>query len=104
MVARVNHKYREEIVVPLVAISNNICFLLERDKERIVITADDVKCNVVDYKEVHIACDEFESLIKRLYNLDAYTFIKKWYSKKREMDSMFFVYIKMKEVCETEQL
>lgn len=103
MVSRINHKYREEVVVPLVAISNNICFLVKKDEKRTILTSDDIACDVIDFKEVHIASEEFEALIKRLYNLDAFTFIKKWYSKKREMDSMFFVYIKMKEKCETEQ-
>lgn len=88
------HKYKEELVVPPCAISNNISFLTE-DYSKGVITSDNKRCKVVNYEEVHLCSPRMERLIANLYNLDVWTFAKRWYNYNKNMYSMYFVYMKI---------
>ena len=90
----VTHKYRDEIVIPIIAIENNITFFTNKG-ERYIIFVDGVKAKVVDVQEKHIC--ELEETIKRLYNCDCWTFVKKWYSTYKNMESMVFVCIKVRK-------
>lgn len=91
---KVLHRYRDEIVVPYIALRNNIDFMLNKG-ERYLITSDNIKAKVVECKEVHI-CD-LEDDIKRLYNILAWDFIKRWHGSDNRMDSMHFLKIKLKK-------
>lgn len=90
----VTHKYRDEIVIPIIAIENNITFFTNKG-ERYIIFVDGVKAKVVDVQEKHIC--ELEETIKRLYNCDCWTFVKKWYATYKNMESMVFVCIKVRK-------
>ena len=94
VVSNINHKYREQVVLPYIAITNNIRFLLTNG-DRYVVTNDNVTCKVESLKEVHIC--ELEKVIQELYNIDCWTFIKKWYAAKGSIGSMYFVYMKLKK-------
>ena len=94
VVSNINHKYKEQVVLPYVAITNNIRFLLTNG-ERYVVTTDNVKCQVESLKEVHIC--ELEKVIHEIYKIDCWTFIKKWYASQGSMGSMYFVYMKLKK-------
>lgn len=91
----VKHKYRDEIVVPIAAISNNIDFIIY-DAKKHVQTSDDVECEVESWSEVHI-CD-LEDKIKELYGLDAWAFVKTWHKHEPCMTSMSFITMKLKRV------
>lgn len=90
----VNHTFREEIIVPLSAISDNFVFLLD-EVERKVLTGDGVLCDVVSCEEIHVCALEHD--IRRLYNISAWDFIKRWYSKYPNMNAMYFAKIKLKK-------
>lgn len=90
----VTHKYRDEICIPIIAIENNITFFTNKG-ERYIIFVDGTKAKVVDVQEKHIC--ELEETIKRLYNCDCWTFVKKWYATYKNMESMVFVCINVRK-------
>ena len=92
---RVNHKYREVIIIPLIGLTENIDFLLSKG-DKYLMFSDGTEAKVTEYKEVHI-CEEEEE-IKQLYGCDPWRFIKKWYSTNKEMDSMHFLRITTKKI------
>lgn len=93
--SHINHKYRDELILPYVAIDNNIPFLIGNGKKQ-VITADGFLCDVVEYKEVHIC--ELEKRVMELYKMDCWSFIKRWYATRKAMDSLHFVCMRLKKV------
>lgn len=92
----IKHRYREEVIVPVSALSNNINFILGKQNEKRVLTADNVKCKVKKYKFVHIC--ELENEIKRLYNKEAWEFIKMWYKVMPNIYSMEFLTLKLEKI------
>ena len=90
----INHSYKEEIIVPIVAVSNNISFLMNNEV-KCAIMGDGGKSEILAYEEVHICT--LESDIRRLYNVGAWDFMRKWYKVYPEMNSMLFLKIKLKK-------
>lgn len=91
---RINHTFREEIIVPFASVSNNISFCLSQGNKQ-VIMGDGTRGEVVSYDELHIC--NLEGDVKRLYGISAWDFIKKWYALYPNMDSMRFLKIKLKK-------
>lgn len=89
------HKYQEEVIVPLVAVSENIDFLFNRGR-RMVITADGVSCLVEKAEEIHLM--KMEEDVQNLYKMSAWAFAQRWYSYYPDMDSMTFLKIKLKKI------
>lgn len=94
IVYEVKHKFRDTIIIPICAITNNIDFLLNKGDKK-VITSDKIKCVVIDYQEKHIC--ELEKLIREIYNISAWDMICKWYRYCKYMDSMHFLILKLKK-------
>lgn len=93
---RINHKFRETIIVPYIAIEHNLSFLTNK-ADRYVMYADGITAKVVEAKEVHIC--ELEDDIQKLYGISAWQFMTRWYQTYKGMSSMEFVVIKVtKEV------
>lgn len=92
--AYINHRYKDEMIIPYGAMLGALSFLKHEGKKRI-ITSDDVKCNVVECREVHLC--ETEDKVKELYNMDCWSFIKRWYSTINKIDSLFCVYLKVEK-------
>ena len=47
----VNHRYREKIIVPLIAIERNVSFLCDNDDDdKCIQTSDNVLCGITDIK------------------------------------------------------
>lgn len=90
----INHKFRETIIVPYVAIENNISYFTNKG-DKYIIFADGIKAKVIESYEKHIC--ELETEIRNLYGIDTWTFIKRWYQSDKGMDSMHFVVIKVKK-------
>lgn len=95
VLSHINHKYKDTVIVPYVAIHNNIAFLMTKG-DRYVVTSDNIRCKVTEIKEIHIC--ELEDLVNELYNIDCWSFVKRWYSTKKCMDSMHFVYLKLEKL------
>lgn len=91
----VKHKYREEMILPIISISNAYDFFIFNESSKIVTTADGIKCVVSDWSEENV-CD-LEEDIKRLYDMDAWSFIKIWRNTFPQMTSMQFVKMKLKK-------
>lgn len=89
---RVNHRYKETIIIPYVAISSNVSFLVSKGT-KFIITADDIRCKVQSYEEKHIC--ELEEDIQKIYGIDTWSFIKRWYKADKNMQSMYFIKIKL---------
>ena len=89
---RIDHKFREEMIVPYCAIDNNIAFLLCKG-ERYLDTKDGVRCKVLSVEERHI-CD-LEQDIYRLYGKDAWSFIKIWHKYNKNSSSLIFIHLKL---------
>ena len=91
---RINHSFKNEIIVPIVAISNNIDFLLCKCEKR-VLTSDNVECTVESHEEVHMC--KLGDDVKRLYDMEMWPYIMRWYNVDPNMSSMEFVKIKLKK-------
>ena len=89
------HKFKETMVVPYYAVTNN-CSLIMSKGEHYVTTADGIHCKIVSWEEKHIC--ELEDEIQRLYNMDCWSYIKRWHkATKGCMDSMHFLILKLKK-------
>ena len=62
---------------------------------KIMITADNVECNVVSWKQTHI-CD-LEDNIKELYKLDAWSFLKRWRKNDEHTSDMYFIELELQK-------
>ena len=86
------HRFSQEVIVPLLAIQNNCGFVLSKG-ERYLLFADNITAKVVEWDSKSIV--SLEEDIKRLYNLDAWSFLKKWYRVYPQMTSLDFLHIKV---------
>lgn len=92
----VKHNYKEEIIVPLVALSKNFEFLTHKDEEKFIIFANGNRAKVIDWHTIHI-CD-MEEHVQRLYNMDSWKFIKRWYDNGCYFYTAEFLHIKVQKV------
>lgn len=91
---KIRHKFREEMIVPYIAVQNNIDFILNKG-ERYLLTADGIKAKVIECTEVHVC--ELKDDIKRLYDMDAWDYICRWYNAEKCMNSLYFLHIKLRK-------
>lgn len=91
----VAHKFREDIIIPYIALTENIDFLL-CDGKKTIQTKDGVRCECVSYEHKHIF--EMEEDIKTLYGIETYDFLKRWYNFDHEMQSLYFIKMKLKKM------
>lgn len=89
------HSFKEEIIVPTVALTNTFDFFMYGSAKKNIKLADGTLCIAEGYEEKHI-CD-LEEDIKRLYNMDAWSFVKKWHKHDSLMTNMMFVKIWLKK-------
>ena len=89
------HKFKETMIVPYYAVTNNVSLVMSKG-DHYVTTADGIHCKVVSWEEKHIC--ELEDEIQRLYNMDCWSYIKRWHkATKGYMDSMHFLILKLKK-------
>ena len=88
----INCRYRDEIIVPLVCVSPNIELFFISDKDKIGIL-----CNMKDGVLAKIrgfeikTIFELEESIKRLYKIEPYEWLKKWYNASEGMLSNLYL-------------
>lgn len=94
----INHRFKDVVILPFVGLHPNIDFVCQpdNDTERIVTTADGVRCNVVNWSCKNIL--EIEDKIRELYNIDVITFLKKWYSVDNAMQSLYMFVLELKKI------
>lgn len=88
------HSYKEEIIIPYVGVKDNINFIFDKE-DRYVMTNDGIKCKVVSCVECNIL--DLEEDIRRLYNIDIITWLKKWHNANKYFDSLGVLKIKLKK-------
>lgn len=91
----INHRFKEEVCVPFVGLTNNIDFIMSKG-DKFVTCADGVQAKVIEWKDCHICT--LEEDIKRLYGIDVWSFLKRWYNTEKRMDSMTFIKMKLEKV------
>ena len=64
--------------------------------DKIVYCADGTQAKVIDWSDCHICT--LEDDIKRIYGIDTWSFIKRWYSSEKRMDSMTFIKMKLEKL------
>lgn len=89
---KIAHRFQEEVIVPLLAIQNNCGFVLSKG-DKYLLFADNITAKVFEWDSKSIV--SLEEDIKRLYNLDAWYFLKKWYGVYPQMTSLDFLHIKV---------
>lgn len=90
---KINHSYKPEIIVPIVAIEHNIDFICSKGS-RDVVTADGVQCiaNEVLFQNI---CD-LEDKVLSLYRISAWDFLKRWRGVYPDcLESLIFVTMKL---------
>lgn len=92
----IRHSFKEEVIIPMVALYHNVDFLFEQENVKLLKTSDGIICKVKKYSIKHIC--EIENDIKRLYNMDAWSYIKRWYSAMPYMDSMNFLVLELEQI------
>ena len=91
----VNHKYREKIIVPLIAIERNVSFLCDdNDEDKNIQTSDNVICGIKEIKVSNII--DLENEISTIYKMGAYEYLKIWRGAYNNLDSLSFVMLKLK--------
>ena len=90
----VNHKYREKIIVPLIAIERNVSFLCDDNDDKCIQTSDNVLCGITDIKVSNIL--DLENEISTIYKMGAYEYLKIWRGAYNNIDSLSFVVLKLK--------
>lgn len=93
-------KFKDTVIVPVAAISNNIDFLIYTDAKKHVRTSDDKECLVVKYEEIHI-CD-LECDVKSIYGIDTWSFVKTWHKHEPCMTSMNFIKMELRDESRTD--
>ena len=91
----VNHKYREKIIVPLIAIESDLFFLCDNDDDdKCIQTSDNVLCGITDIKVSNIL--DLENEISTIYKMGAYEYLKIWRGAYNNLDSLSFIVLKLK--------
>lgn len=89
-------KYKDEVIVPYVALYPNIQPFYSKNVT--ITTKDGIKAKMKEIKEVHIC--EIEEDVKRIYNIDMWSFLKKWYNFDKSMQNMYFVKLRLEKTNE----
>lgn len=88
----VNCKYRDRIIVPYWAISPNWDWHVTPDNKKIgflCLMKDGILAEVTECETKTIF--EFESIIKEIYRVEPYDFLKKWYEASGGMVSNLYL-------------
>ena len=91
----INHRFRENVILPFVGIEKNVDFIMSKG-DKIIRCADGVEAKVLEWQDLHIC--ELEKDIQDLYHIDAWSFLKRWWATEKRMDSMTFIKMKLEKL------
>lgn len=95
----IRHTYKPKIVIPYLGIGDsaftNLDFILDKG-ERIVVTSDNVKCKVLNVEEKHLC--NLESEIQSIYNIDAWSWFKRWYKIDNRVSDLRVLVLELKKI------
>lgn len=90
----IRHNFKDEILVPYVAIYPNIG--ITKDKDAYATFKCGTKAKISSVDEIHLC--ECEHEIRAIYGLDAWAYIKRWYNFDKSMQSLFLLKIKVNKI------
>lgn len=90
----IRHSPKKEILVPLVAIENNIDFIMNKPDK--VVLNDNIEHDIQSVTEMNILSKNASDIVNRLYKCSVIDYLTKWYNFDNHMDSFVFIYIKFK--------
>lgn len=90
----IRHSPKKEILVPIVAIENNIDFIMNNPS--VVLLNDNIEHEIQSVSEVNILSKNASDIINKLYKCSVIDYLTKWYNFDNHMDSFVFFYIKFK--------
>lgn len=96
-------KYKEQVLLPYIAVTDNVNFLCDKSKEIRCMTADGVPCVATYCKEINILSENAEQLVKKLYNVDVFGYLCKWYAYDKNLSSLMFLELYLRKGNESEQ-
>jgi hypothetical protein len=91
----INHRYKDEVIVPLIGVTDNVSWIMSKG-QKIITCADGTQAKVNEWETKHICI--LEDDIKRIYGIDTWSFIKRWYASEKRMDSMTFIKMKLEKI------
>ena len=74
---KVNHRFKDMIIVPIVAIDKFVDFITTPLRQQRIMTSDGVKCIVIKSFTENIC--NLEEKVLSLYRLNAWDFVKTWF-------------------------
>lgn len=92
----IQHSFKEEIVIPIIALYNNFDFLYNNKEDKYVKTSDGYICVVKKYELIHIC--NLENKIYNIYKINLIDYIKRWYNACPQMDSMMFLVLNLEKL------
>jgi hypothetical protein len=75
---KVNHRYRDEIIVPIAAIHNFINFITTPLRDQNILTTDGIRCSVSKIYTQNLCA--LEEKVLSLYRISAWDFLKRWHN------------------------
>lgn len=97
MIHVIHHSFKPRILVPYIAITDNIPFTCNGKIKQEVRLSDGNTYEALLLETINILSDRGEKLIKEIYNLDTIQILKKWYKYDSHFESLEFVLIELKE-------
>lgn len=88
------HTYKERLLVPLVGLTPNIKWILNKEEPKMVVTSDNIEVLVKSWCSIHILSEEGMFLVKDIYKMDIAPFLLKWYNA-LNIDSLEFLYLEL---------
>lgn len=90
----VAHRFAKEMILPYNAFDNNLGLARACDT-RYIVCSDGKRAELIEYVEKHIC--ELEEDIQRIYKMDAWSFLKRWYNSDLKPRNMYFLKLRLKE-------
>lgn len=93
---KIKHSYKDVIIIPVIAIVDKELEFLVNKEDKEVVTTDGIiskveKCNIFNICEL-------EKDVKEIYNIDCWSFLKRWYNYDKRIDSLMMIKMKLKKI------
>ena len=95
MIYKIQHTFKPNVVVPMLAIYPNHEWVLDK-KKKMVVTSDNIMAKVVEETKLHFLSEEMGKVIREIYNTDVLTFGRKWWQS-MSISTMEFLYLRLEK-------
>ena len=96
----VEHKSAREMLIPYVAISDNVNIQVGN----IVVSSDFKELEVARIGHLHALSPDAANTISNLYKIDVMTYLKAWYKKYPHFNSLYLINLTLMPYVRTETL